>query len=200
MTEGMPIADWIDWYLFTAGMNIDYHQRMAWWWDAANKMLIAMAIACGGWCIYASAKRKLAESSLRWSIAALVFMAVCLLIPAGDFSHQYQSLARRWGGIESEIKSLERLAARDTPSDEKVATIKEDIEREIGAIEQDESAPHDWLLNNCWARQAERFYGKGINTPEKIDEYRKEHNLPPIEYGGPSSVAADHAVEAKPGA
>lgn len=200
MTEGMPLADWIDWYLFTAGMNIDYHQRMSWWWDVANKALIVLALICGGWCIYASTKKKLAESSLIWSICALVFMAACLLVPAGDYAHQYQSLARRWGDVEIDIKSLERLAAQGTPSEEKISTIKEDIERAIGGIEQDESSANEWILDSCWARQAERFYGKGIDTPEKIDEYRKKHNLTPIEYGTPPVAAADGPDDAKPGA
>ncbi len=174
-------SDWVYRELFKAGMNIDYHQVMAWRWDVSNRALIILAIVFGAICAFLSANKKAADKSFRWSIVSFAFLAVCLVIPAGQHASQYELLAQRWGDIKSDIESLQ-LAAQgnhEKPlSEAAIAAEREAIIRKISALEQTEPAPYQGLLIACWGRQAERIHGKGINTPEKVREHVEEVNRP----------------------
>ena len=179
---------WIHDNLFTAGMNQQYHQTMAWRWEAADIILgLVVAILAIASVVCAANKNRFGKYSLWVSSCGVVLMILLLFFPSGTWKLQYKDLFNRWTNLRQRVEALQ-IQLNAIPEGEPIPEYFDSQAEQITAMEQDiasdEGAPHRVLLLRCFGDQAERMYGKGIRTPEQIDEFLEAKKSAPPDGNG----------------
>jgi len=189
------LLEWIEHQAFRAGMNIDYYQSMSSFWYTVNACLVVIAIGCGAYCVYVSRDSKdkiLARYSFVASLISLVMMAIFLVLPIADAANADTILVQRWSDVRHDVESFQIDARFEDLKQKTIAERQKAVEEKVNAIRQSESMPLTWWLKVCWSSQAERTYGKGINTWEKVQAEREriERGDPPTAQNHPATLDA----------
>ena len=161
---------WLNNNLFCAGMNLEYHQTMAWrFWVAecaANMAVMILVIAS----IAIAARKTLARWSIPVSVVSAIVAAGLLVVPFASWRVQSERCAGEWSSIKGTLSGLEQdyhRIAKDKPISDSVQNEVRALEARKGQLQASEPAAWPKLLKECYGNQVERMHGPGIRTAEE---------------------------------
>lgn len=162
---------------FTAVVNQRYHQILEWRWatlDRLMRILIGVLAAFG--VLLAALGSPWGTLSLVVPMAALIAAILLNILPFGEIQRFYRDLFRRWSDLRQEVE-LARMAVRDLQGQdvpEHLFQRLQSLMQRKAAILADEPAAWRGLLIRCQEETTESIWGKGIRTPEQVQQKLQE--------------------------
>jgi hypothetical protein len=154
----------------TCSVNQRYHQRLAWWFGAFDKL---SKIAVGVVAIAALVLTLMGEdwhnAEIEWAIAAAVLAVAINVLPFGEREKIYDELFRCWSDlrIDAEVQDVKLPDNNEAAPCHATERLVELLTKQH-SLNAKEAAPIRWLLRRCQADDRESIYGKGIRTAEQV--------------------------------
>ena len=166
----------------TAAINQRYHQRLEWWWGAADKLVrILVGILAVASLVVTIAGSDFQTSAVVIGFASVIAAIVLNVIPLGDREKFYGEMFRRWSDFRKDAEKLGRYLSEsnDKPSKADIELLRE-LEGKQHALDADEPAPWRRLLRESQEDQNESIWGEGIRTPEQVEAERSRRANPHV--------------------
>jgi len=178
---------WLNNNIFQAGMNVEYHQTIAWWyWAAQSAATVAVvALAIGG--IALAAKKKFEKWSWRLGVFGGLATCAALVFPLSNWQSQAERFSCEWSAIRGTLDGMEqqyKAAPKYAPLPQSLCDDMRLLDARKGQLQASEPAPWPSLLKRAYGDQVERMHGPGIRTAEQVREQQMNAKASPIEQPG----------------
>jgi hypothetical protein len=179
---------WLNNNLMQAGMNVEYHQVMAWrlWigeWVAnfLTAGFFILTIVCVGkkW-----SKGRPEKVARLIGILSALLAAVLLFTPIASWRSDHRGFQCEWSGIYSQLKDMQTAFLSLRESQALPVYLVDQMRAVDGKIAQVEGQePQAWpgLLEWCWGNELERTYGRGLRTTHDVEEALKQRGGRPVD-------------------
>jgi len=185
---------WLNNNLLQAGMNVEYHQTMAyryWLYGWIANFLTVLLFIFGIVCVtfeWPKSKKELKKQTFKPRVCAAIsalLASILLFTPLSTWQSNHRGWQAAWSGVDSQLKDLETMFVSLRTSEPLPLYMVDQvraIDAKVGQIQGEEPAPFIGLLKQCWGDQLERTYGAGLRTTQQVEEYMKATGkVPPID-------------------